>query len=295
MQDQVRAIVSPIIPSAWAAVVRDDGPTQDAVELWDLNAGKSKASASFPHEVGAAPVYAVAPMAQCSRESFSSRSSASESGQPRKTARRERIVLNDALGTPTLLGFLNPEKVAVIWHKGEDEGMQIFDSVSGQVARQVPFQRFTRSANNGVVNPDGREFAYTSAQIPRGSPQVALFNLYAPPSAKWRWHEILDVDTADVNAPAGLAYSQDGKKLAALFAKQGAGFIICWRIADVKPLGEYEVAVPAAGGAGTRTRVGRKWQGLADHGQHTGGRQRWKNARTTQCAADDSSVDDRAG
>lgn len=252
LQDQVRAIVSPVTPSPWAVVVRDDGPTQDAVELWDLSAGKSKGSASFPHEAGAQPVYSIAPDGTALARIVQFPKLGIRIWSAKENRETRTIVLNDALGTPTLVGFLNPEKVAVIWKKGEDEGMQVFDSVSGQVARQVPFQRFTPSANNGVVNPDGREFAYTSAQIPRGSPQIALFNLYAPPMAKWRWHEILDVDTADVNAPAGLAYSQDGKKLAALFAKQGAGYIICWRIADVRPLGEYEVAVPAAGGAQER-------------------------------------------
>lgn len=252
LQDQVRAIVSPIIPSAWAVVVRDDGPTQDSVEVWDLAAAKSKASTSFTHEAGAQPAYAIAPDGATLARIVQFPKLGIRIWSAKENRETRTIVLNDVLGTPTLLGFLNPEKVAVIWHKGQDEGMQIFDSASGQVARQVPFQRYTRSPNNGVVNPDGREFAYTSAQIPRGSPQIALFNLYAPPSAKWRWHEIQDVDTADVNAPAGLAYSQDGKKLAALFAKQGAGFIICWRVGDVKPIGEYEVAVPAAGGAQER-------------------------------------------
>lgn len=250
--DHVRAVVSPVTPSSWAAVVRDDGPTQDSVELWDLSEGKSKGSTSFPHEAGAPPVYSIAPDGTALARIVQFPKLGIRIWSAKEDRETRTILLNEVLGTPTLLGFLNPEKVAVIWHKGDDEGMQIFDSMTGQVIKQVPFQRYTRSINNGVVNPDGREFAYTSAQIPRGSPQVALFNLYAPPNAKWRWHEIMDVDAADVNAPAGLAYSQDGKKLAALFAKQGAGFIICWRVADMKPLGEYEVAVPAAGGADER-------------------------------------------
>jgi hypothetical protein len=251
VEGPIRAVVSPLSPSPWVAVIRDSGPTQDAVELWDLNSGQKKAETSFTHQAGAQEPYAISPDG-----AFLARVTDFPKLGVRiwsaKDARDTRtIVLNDTLGTPTLAGFLNREKFAVIWDKGSDEGLEIWDAVSGQRARQVPFQRYKRTINNGVFNPDGREFASTSALIPRGSPQVDFYNLYGPLGAR-RWHEIIDVDTADVDAPAGMAYSPDGKKMAALFAKQGAGFIICWRVADAKPIGEFEVAVPAAGGAQAR-------------------------------------------
>lgn len=252
LEEKVRAIVSPVTPSAWAAVVHEDAPTEDSVELWDLSESKSKGSASFDHEVGAHPTYAIASDGSLLARIVDFPKLGIRLWSARENRDTRTILLNDALGTPTFLGFLSPEKLAVIWHKGEDDGMQIFDALTGEVLRSVPFARFTRTVNDGVINPDGREFAFTSAQIQRGSPQIALFNLYAPPSTKWRWHEILDVDKAQVDAPAGLAYSPDGKKIAALFAKEGAGYIICWRVADLKPLGEYDVFVPAAAGASER-------------------------------------------
>jgi hypothetical protein len=215
-----RSVVTPLTPSAWVALIRDGGPTQDNIELWDLNAAQKKAETSFTHEAGAQEPYAISPDG-----AFLARVSDFPKLGVRiwstKEARDTRtIVLNQALGTPTLAGFLNGEKFAVIWDRGNDEGIEIWDATTGQRARQIPLQPYKRTINNGVFNSDGREIASTSAQIPRGSPQVDFYNLYGLPGTR-RWHEIMDVDAADVDAPAGMAYSPDGKKMAALFAKQG--------------------------------------------------------------------------
>jgi ribosomal protein S27E len=247
---QVRSIVSPMTPSSFAAVVRDAG-NLDAVDLWDLNAGQNKAEASFARDAGADTSYALSPDGAYLARLVRFPKLGIRIWSARDSRETRSLLLNEALGTPTLYGFLNPEKLGVIWTKSL-EGMEIWDVTTGRVARQTPFQAYDRTVNNGVLNPDGREYAFTSAKVFRGTPQVALFNLYAPVNSKWRFHEILDVNTADVNSPAGLAFSPDGKKLAALFARQGAGFVICWRVADVKPVGEYEIAVPAAGGAQER-------------------------------------------
>lgn len=247
---QVRSVISPLTASPHIAVVRDSG-NLDTVDLWDLSSGQNKGEASFPREEGAETSYAVSPDGAYLARLVRFPKLGVRIWSARESRDTRTLLLNEALGTPTLYGFLNPEKLGVIWSKTM-EGMEIWDVTTGRVTRQTPFQPYDRTVNNGVVSPDAREYAFTSAKIPRGSPQVALFNLYAPINAKWRFHEILDVDAADVNSPAGLAFSPDGKKLAALFARQGAGFVICWRVADVKPIGEYEIAVPAAGGGQER-------------------------------------------
>ena len=248
LQGQISAVVAPLSPSPWAAVVRNNADTQDTVELWDLGAGQKKAEASFTHEAGAQQDYAISPDGEYLARIVQFPKLGVRVWSAKTAADLRGVVLNESLGKPTLAGFLNGEKFAIIWDRGTDEGLEIWDAASGQRARQVPFQPYHRTINNGLTSPDGREFACTSAHIPRGSPQVDFYNLYGVAGMR-RWHEIADVDAADVDAPAGMAFSPDGKKMAALFAKQGAGFIICWRVADARPLGEYEVAVPAAGGA----------------------------------------------
>lgn len=246
---QVRSIISPIPPSPYALVVRDAG-NLDTVDLWDLSAVQNKGEASFPREGGDSS-YVLSPDGAWIARLVHFPKLGVRIWSTRESRDTRTLLLNEMLGTPTLYGFLSPDKLGVIWSKSL-EGMEIWDVTTGRVAHQTPFQPYQRSVNNGVTSPDGREFAFTSARIPRGSPQVALFNLYATLNSKWKFHEILDVDAADVNSPAGLAFSPDGKKLAALFARQGAGFVICWRTADIKLAGEYEVAVPAAGGVQER-------------------------------------------
>lgn len=252
------AIVETATPSPWALVVRTTGGTQDQVEIWDLVEGQKKADASFAHEAGFKTAYAINPAGTLLARTVNFPKLEVRIWSVKEEKETRTIPLDEKLGTPALAGFLDAERLAVRWTGQRGlEGLEIWNVFSGRNVRRVPLQPYVRSVNNGVFSPEGREYAFTTSKIPPRDlrlGKVASAEFYDLVSSvnRRRPRQITEVAVEDVDTPAGMAFSPDGKRLAALYVKQGLGVIVLWRTSDTKPLGSYEVAVapdavPAAG------------------------------------------------
>jgi hypothetical protein len=248
IEGDLHAIIATATPSPFAAVVRSPMPTQDQIEIWDLAAGQKKGEASFAHEAGFQSAYAINPVGTFLARTVNFPKLEVRVWSIKDEKETKAIPLNGTLGTPTLAGFMDAERVVVRWTQGELEGLQIWNVITGKMIRQVPLQPYTRSANNGVFSPDGRTYAFTTSKVPPRPPRVGkvasaeFYDLVS--TVNWRRpREITEVAAEDVDSPAGMAFSPDGRKLAALYVKQGLGVVVIWRVSDTKPLGSYEVAV----------------------------------------------------
>lgn len=260
-----REIVAPVMPSPWAAVVRSAGDAQDQVELWDLIAAQKKGDASFTHEAGFQTGYAINPSGTLLARTATFPKLGVRIWSFKEQRETRTIPLNETLGTPTLAGFIDAERLVIRWTRGSDEGLEVWNAITGMRARQVPLQPYQRGPNNGVFSPDGRAYGLTTAKIPltRANQQgpvahVEFYDLFN--AANWRrWREVTEISAADVDTPAGMAFSPDGKKLAAVFVRQGSGFIDVWRVGDTKSIGGYEVAVAPGAGASPDAGPGLVW------------------------------------
>lgn len=243
VEGDIAGIVQPPSASPWVVLVHAPSDARDVVELWDLAAGAKKADASFTHEAGQPGSYILNPAGTLLARivqfpKMSVRVWSFKEGRELRT-----IVLNEKFGTPALAGFLNADKFAVRWTRDAQEGLEVWDATNGQHGKQIPLESYARTLNNGVSTPDGRYLGLTTAKARNGKPQVEFYDLLGS-AGGYRWQAITDVDGAIVDAPTGMAFSPDGKKLAALFARGGAAFLVCWRASDGKMLGEYDIPVP---------------------------------------------------
>lgn len=245
----VYAIIESATTSPFVMVIRG-GPagTQDAVEVWDLVAGQKKGEATFAHEAGFQTAYAMNPAGTLLARTVNFPKLQVRVWSVKEEKETRTIALNERLGTPSLAGFLDAERLAVRWTQRGLEGLEVWNVASGRVLRQVPLQPYERSATNGVFSPDGRTYGFTTAKIPPRPPRVGkiasleFYDMVSSVTAR-RSHEITEVAAEDVDTPAGTAFSPDGKRFAALFVKQGLGVIVIWRVSDGKSIGSYEVAV----------------------------------------------------
>jgi hypothetical protein len=256
IEGDVYAIVETATTSSFVMVVRG-GPsgTQDTVEVWDLVAGQKKGEATFAHEAGFQTAYAINPAGTLLARTVNFPKLEVRVWSVKEEKDTRTIALNERLGTPSLAGFLDAERLAVRWTQRGLEGLEIWNVASGRMLRQIPLQPYERSANNGVFSADGRSYAFTTAKIPPRPPRFkgASLEFYdTVSSVNWRRpHEITEVAAEDVDAPSGMAFSPDGKRFAALYVKQGLGVIVIWRVSDGRSLGSYEVGVaPDAAPAG---------------------------------------------
>ena len=117
-----------------------------------------------------------------------------------------------------------------------------------------------------AISPDGRWFAGIG-DIPDKSgvriPQLALVDLTR---AQSRVMPIIGVDPQAAGPPTALTFSGDGKRLAALYERNGALVLIGWRLPEARQLPTLAVPMgkvppPAPGGVGRLASVleGRAW------------------------------------
>jgi hypothetical protein len=161
------------------------------------------------------------------------------------------VDLDGNLGTPTLIGFLTQDRVLVRWVKGFDYGLEVEDLRTKRFGRRVNLPDHDAAPANGAISPDGRMFATAIRETKneRGKgfvtrSYVALHNLTETVGP--RKFPINSLDPRWAIKPAGLAFSPDGTKLAALFVQDGNAFVAMWNVRtgaalrDVTPQGTFK-------------------------------------------------------
>jgi len=153
---------------------------------------------------------------------------------------------DDRLFAPELLGVLPDDRFLVRWTKPDVQVLLIY--VVG--ARDgLPSLKFNLEASLApgiyAVSDDGQWFAtpvkttlepaLQLSSLTRAAAQpitLTLKDVHDPPLAQWGW--------------AGLAFSPDGKQLAALLEHDGVGNVHCWTIPDGKRVAWGACRVPTA-------------------------------------------------
>ena len=196
------------------------------------------------------------------------------------------VDLNEKLGTPTVLGILAADRVLVRWEKFGKYGSEIVDLKLRRVVRQIDLPEHDPSAGNEGVSADGRYFATTARGKIRGElvNQLVLHSTFE--GGVPRRFAIEALGGRPTIKTAGIAFSPDGTKVAALFTEAGNAVVVAWSVKTGKPLTKDGVVVPGnvaplaplaapqrfgqVGGVGLVAmrgcRWGRPWPaGVADH------------------------------
>ncbi len=170
--------------------------------------------------------------------------------------------LDATLGAGSLVGFLGPERCLIHWRRANQSGLEVWDLKTKRQNRRVNLPEQNPSPGNYAVSPDARQFATVNRF--GGTAQLVLTSLFDNAAAKRM--PIESIDERSSATPAGISYSPDGSKVAALFfAADGQARVIVWnakggKLISDKPvdgtiepltkLGAPEAAAGAGAGAG---------------------------------------------
>jgi hypothetical protein len=148
------------------------------------------------------------------------------------------VELDSKNGRPTLLGFLNADRLLVRWESQGQFGIEVQDLRTRKHGRQSVLADFDPSPASSALSPDGRQFAYVS-RTP-GKNVVTVVPLFEGRSRQ------LTVNSLDPKLgvrPAGLAFSPDGTKLSALFIHAGAALVTSWNVRTGATLPDATISV----------------------------------------------------
>jgi len=267
MRRGTEQVIRPITPaSAFAVLVR--GQRGDGVEVFDGKAAEPVAAAEFQtdpqfrHNPGA---YALSPDGKlCVRlVSFPNLQAIVYSFEKKSDVLP--IDLDDKFGEPTIVGFAGNDRFLVRWQKMGVHGVEVWDAKAGRRGRPIELFEVQPPPSPGseAVSADGRTYAIVDRNVPaagrrpapgagamQGQLQIVLYDVVTP--GQPRRFAVLGLENQPQIQPAGVAFSPDKQRLAALFVDpQGRAVVKSWAMANGKPfpdrvLGE-KVDPPRAG------------------------------------------------
>lgn len=220
-----RQVVYPAVPGPRLAVVREGRlPGHDRVEVWDTAEWKKVAELDVP------------------RTPQGNRYALSADGQllsyvtdfPRLTVqvwsveagrRHREIELDPADGGTEVIGFASADQLVLRRRPQGQFSLQVLNAKTGGRPRMVPVPEFELDPARYALSPDGSAVAFI-VRSNRGADLESYSLLNGRPIKQM---PIDEVNWADNVRVAGLAFSPDGQRIAAVIADgRGAGFIGAW-------------------------------------------------------------------
>jgi hypothetical protein len=235
LQDDVISILRPPAPSGAFAIVRG-AHREHTVTIYDGAPPKQVGEHTFKVDAFAGPNYAVSADGQrllriATFPKLSVRALSAADG-----SEVGAVELDAALGEPTILGFLGAggDRFVIRWEgKFGKYGLEVWDLKNPKrFARRVDLPDHEPAAANVAISPDGRLFATAVRAKPGGSRNPrggqSQLALYSMTDVSARRLPIQALDPQWSIEPAGIAFSPDGSKVAALFAKDGNALVVAW-------------------------------------------------------------------
>jgi hypothetical protein len=242
LDSTVVAVVRPATPSAALAVVRSN-QLEDTVDVWSDPAKKS-GTLTFKVEPALRPSYALSPDGQRLVRVTSFPKLAAKVVSVADGRELSSVDLNSTFGTPTTLALLPTERIVVRWERNGVFGLEAIDLRTRKSVRTIDLPEHNPAPGNEAFSPDGRFFATGTRQRVRGElVNQVVMHAFADAVQPKRL-PVEGIDPRWSIEPAGIAFTPDGAKVAALFAKDGNGLVISWNAKTGKPLSKAGVVVP---------------------------------------------------
>lgn len=228
-------------PSRAFAIVERRTLNEELVELWSGNPPKKKADAPFKIGPQFTANYAISTDGSRLVRIAAFPKLAARVWNVAEARETSSVDLDSKNGTPYLLGFLGPrnDRFLVRWENGARHGLEVWDAKGAKPRRQVVLADHEPSAANQAVSPDGNYFAH-AVRVQQAN-ELVLHSLVQ--NAQPRRIPITALDEQWSIQPAGIAFSPDSSKVAALFVHDGEAVVVVYSVPAGKPMGE--VIIPA--------------------------------------------------
>lgn len=239
-------ILGALAPSRTFAIVSRDNPGQQTVELWTGRPPARKGGGTFKVEPPFAVNYAISPDGSGLIRVVTSPKLSARAWSTEGDRDVSAMDLDGGLGRPRLLGYLGGGGGAggngflICWAKGTRYTLEVWDAKTETSRRHIPLPGHEPTTANEAVSPDGRLFAHTVRS--RGQNQLVLHNLAE--EGEPRRLPFVGQDEQSLTGPAGIAFSPDSTRVAALFVTEGDGLVVTWDVRSGKPI--RKIIVPTA-------------------------------------------------
>lgn len=218
-------VIHPAIPAPRAAVVRDGRPGHDHLELWDTDGQKKLGEFDVPRAADGNR-YALSPDGEllCFVTDFPRLAMQVWSFGAGKFLRQIDLEAGD--GEPRMVGFSAPDQLVLQRNRNGQTSLQVWNL---KAARQRPVSfsvpAFEVDPSRYAFSPDGSAIAF----IVQGAGGADLESYTLATGRPIKQMPIVEVNWNNNVNVAGLAYTPDSQRIAAVFADgQGAGFFVAW-------------------------------------------------------------------
>ncbi|MEZ0264304.1 MAG: hypothetical protein ACAI43_06225, partial [Phycisphaerae bacterium] len=240
------------------ATVRAVGDS-DQIDLWALNPPQRKAQATIRREKSGG--YALSPSGEwlahvVAWPSVKAKMWSFAAGQDVKT---KDVELTAANGTPAVLGFGAGDSLVIHWTAGEGKvGFEVFGTrePAGRLIADAVVDAYEPGSGNPSIQPDGRQIAFAAV-----TDTVGGINLWDLTARRKKAAATLKVPLSKWVRPTGMAFSPDGRQIAAYFEHEGRGLVTVHTVAPPGKLvhqhqyAEAPVPILAAQAAGPGSRT----------------------------------------
>ena len=220
-----KQIVQPLVPGPRLAVVRELRPGFDRVELWDAAAWKKTAEMDVPRSPEGNR-YSLSPDGEylCYPTDFPRLAVQVWSFTAGRLHRQ--VDLEAADGDPQVVGFVTAEQFLMRRDRRDGQiALQVWNAKAPGRPRQFPLSAFDMDPRRFAVSPDGSAIAFIV--LSGGRADLESWSLATGRPIKQM--PVVEVDWRNNVTVAGLAFSPDGQRIAAVFSGgQGAGFFVAW-------------------------------------------------------------------
>jgi hypothetical protein len=188
-----------------------------------------------------------------------------------RDVRQQRLPLESIsrikLESPELVGALPGKRALLSWKKDQTDWIELWDYGTKRKLCRTQVVPHNHKAGTVAVDPAGQWVAVAARDLLAGKPEIALYHVGAPGRDLTVPSRALKVEALDAQwqvDPAQIAFSADGKKVAALFEHDMEGFIVSWNVEDGKEATEVECPVRIAAALAAAGREGRVFDWLGN-------------------------------
>jgi hypothetical protein len=239
MRRNTEMMIRPVYPgSVYGVIVRD--VRGDTVEVYNGKGAEPVAVAQFPTDQqfqAASGAYALSADGKYIARVVSFPRLKAAVWSVEKNADVQSYDLNDDFGQPSLVGFLMSDRLAVRWEKGSQHGIEVYNLKVGQRGRQIELAGIIPGPGSEAVSPDGRLYAAVARF--KGAMQLQVYDTVT--GGQPRRFLAPGLNNQLNLTPAGVAFSPDRARVAALFEQGGRAVVVVWQMVNGKISGEHVV------------------------------------------------------
>lgn len=230
------AVIAPTVPSDWMALLSNGSDGEQVIERWNTKTWLPQGKALFAGGAGTASGYHLSSdgkyIARLSK--FPVLSVQVYAYDPGKLLPPVR--LSDTMGTPSLLGFTEPDLVAVHWRKDETVTIEVVNVLTGRWIRRIQkVGLFDPAPNEYVISGDGRLLAAVSRTEKSGTLELHSLSRDRE-SRQIRIQEVAWEGSVQVS---GVALSQERSRASVMLEREGQALLLCWDTATGQLISQH--------------------------------------------------------